>query len=293
MGPADERAVPPHSSAPAAPAHEGAPFTVRHVTQLVLRLPFGALVGIIVGAISLVGGLFGAGYRTATYFHDPALVEQRLLTEKEGLQAQADKYRDLAAERLHHIESLSAAQKSLTERFDQFVLDTGKTLAAVKEDAAAATQQLTAAVREREQTLAARGQEVQRLTDSLKEKEQSLQQRDQTIAGLNQSLTARAQDAQKAADALKEREAAVQQRDQTIAGLNQSLTAHGQDTQRLSEALKDKDAALQQRDQSLTARGQEVQRLTALLKDRDDTIRQRDQSIATLKAAADAGGGSK
>jgi uncharacterized protein (DUF3084 family) len=271
---------------PPAPPHEGAPFTVRHVTQLVLKLPVGALFAVLVGAISLVGGLFGAGYRTATYFHDPALVEQRLLTEKDALQAQADKFRDLAAERMHHIESLSSAQKSLTERFDQFVLDTGKTLAALKDDTVTAAQQAAAAARERDQILAARVQDVQRLTDTVKDREQALQQRDQTIAGLNQSLAARAQDVQKAADALRDRDAALQQRDQTIAGLNQSLSARSQEAQRLGDALKERDAAVQQRDQSLTARGQEVQRLTALLKERD-------QTIAALKAEAAAGSGAK
>ncbi len=279
---------------------EGVPFTVRHVTQLVLKLPFGALLGVVVGAISLVGGLFGAGYHAATYFHDPSAVEHTLLSQKDALQAQADKYRELASERLHQVESLSAKQSALAERFDQFVQDTGKVLAAMKDETAATIEHLGAAVRERDQTLqqrdqsiaglnqalSARAQEIQRLGESLKERDLALQQRDQSIAGLNQSLSARDQ--------------ALQQRDQSIAGLNQSLSARGLEVQRANEILKERDLALQQRDQSiaglkkaLSDRGEEVQRLTSLLREKDDAIRQRDQTISGLSAKAEAASASK
>src|SRR5579863_3077985 len=202
----------PPAVLPHAPVHPPDPtWTVRHVTQLILKLPAGAMLVVIGGTISLGGAIFGAGYRTATYFHDPGVVEQQLITQKDAAQVQADKFKDLAAERLRQVEAMSGGQKSITDRFDQFVQDTSQTLAAVKEEGSVTLQQLQA---------------------SLHDREQAVQQRDQTIAGLNLALTTRGQDMQRLIDTLKDKDAALQQRDQTIAGLNQSLTARGQDAQR-------------------------------------------------------------
>ena len=297
-----------HAPPSAAELHrEPGPFTVRHVTQLVLRLPVGALIAVIVGAISLVGGLFGAGYRAATYFHDPAAIEQTLISQKDALQSQADRYRELSAERLHQVESLTASHKALSERFERFMLETGKTLATLKDETGATVQQIGAALRDRDQTiaslnqsLAARAQELQQAANGAREKEQALQQRDQALAAANQSLSARAQEAQRLTETVKEKDLALQQRDQTIAGLNQALAVRAQETQQLVAALREKEQALQQRDQtvtslnqSLTARAQEIQKLAGTVRERDDAIRQRDQTLATLAAKIDAASAGK